>query len=47
MCGILEEDYGIDFGYRFTPTVWRNGIGFDVAKLVLNYGIKNLNLIKF
>ena len=46
MCGFLEEDYGIDFGYRYTPTVWRNGIGFDVAKLVLNYGIKKLKLYK-
>ena len=46
MCGFLEEDYGIDFGYRYTPTVWINGIGFDVAKLVLNYGIKKLKLYK-
>ena len=46
MCGFLEEDYGIDFGYRYTPKVWRNGIGFDVAKLVLNYGIKKLKLYK-
>ena len=46
MCGFLEEDYGIDFGYRYTPTVWRSGIGFDVAKLVLNYGIKKLKLYK-
>ena len=46
MCGFLEEDYGIDFGYRYTPSVWRKGIGFDVAKLVLNYGIKNLKLDK-
>ena len=46
MCGFLEEDYGIDFGYRYTPSVWRNGIGFDVAKLVLNYGIKKLKLYK-
>ena len=46
MCGFLEEDYGIDFGYRYTPSVWRKGIGFDVAKLVLNYGIKKLKLDK-
>ena len=46
MCGFLEEDYGIDFGYRYTPSVWRKGIGFDVAKLVLNYGIKKLKLSK-
>mgnify|MGYP001161326869 FL=1 len=46
MCGFLEEDYGIDFGYRYTPSVWKNGIGFDVAKLVLNYGIENLKLNK-
>ena len=46
MCGFLEEDYGIDFGYRYTPSVWKNGIGFDVAKLVLNYGIKKLKLNK-
>ena len=46
MCGFLKEDYGIDFGYRYTPSVWRNGFGFDVAKLVLNYGIKKLKLYK-
>ena len=46
MCGFLEEDYGIDFGYRYTPSVWRNGFGFDVAKLILNYGIKKLKLDK-
>ena len=46
MCGFLEEDYGIDFGYRYTPSVWRNGIGLDVAKLILNYGIKKLKLDK-
>ena len=42
MCGFLKENYGIDFGYRYTPSVWRNGFGFDVAKLVLNYGIASL-----
>ena len=46
MCGFLEGDYGIDFGYRYTPSLWRNGIGFDVAKLILNYGIKKLKLDK-
>jgi len=46
MCGFLEENYGIDFGYRYIPSVWKNGIGYDVAKIVLNYGIKKLKLDK-
>ena len=46
MCGFLEEDYGIDFGYRYTPSVWGKGIGFEVAKLVLKFGIKDLKFQK-
>jgi len=46
MCGYLEENYGIDFGYRYTPSVWGKGIGFEVAKLVLKFGIKDLKFQK-
>ena len=38
MCGFLKENYGIDFGYRYSKIIWGRGFGFEAAKLVLNYG---------
>jgi len=39
MCGFLEEDYGIDFGYRYIPAFWGMGIGLEAAKAVLQIGL--------
>ena len=39
MCGFLEEDYGIDFGYRYIPAFWGMGIGPEAAKAVLRLGL--------
>ncbi|MEE2774127.1 MAG: GNAT family N-acetyltransferase [Pseudomonadota bacterium] len=44
MCGFLLEEYGIDFGYRFTPSYWGTGIGYEAAKKVLTYGRVYLKL---
>ena len=33
-------------GYRYNPSVWGKGIGFEVAKLVLKFGIKDLKFQK-
>ena len=46
MCGFLKENYGIDFGYRYSKISWRKGFGFESAKVVLNYGFSELGLEK-
>ena len=46
MCGFLKENYGIDFGYRYSKIIWGRGFGFEAAKLVLNYGFSELALEK-
>ena len=46
MCGFLEEDYGIDFGYRYSKDNWGKGLGFEAAKEVLEYGFSELGLEK-
>ena len=44
MCGFLKEDYGIDFGYRYSKISWGKGLGFEAAETVLNYGFSELGL---
>ena len=44
MCGFLKENYGIDFGYRYSKFSWGKGLGFEAAKIVLNYGFSELGL---
>ena len=44
MCGFLKENYGIDFGYRYSKSSWGKGFGFEAAKVVLNYGFSELGL---
>ena len=46
MCGFLKENYGIDFGYRYSKISWGKGFGFEAAKVVLNYGLSELGLEK-
>ena len=46
MCGFLKENYGIDFGYRYSKIIWGKGIGFEAAKTVLNYGFSELGFGK-
>ncbi len=46
MCGFLKENYGIDFGYRYSKISWGKGLGFEAAKVVLNYGFSELGLKK-
>ena len=46
MCGFLKENYGIDFGYRYSKISWGKGFGFEAAKVVLNYGFSELGLDK-
>ena len=44
MCGFLKENYGVDFGYRYSKISWGKGFGFEAAKVVLNYGFSELGL---
>ncbi len=46
MCGFLNENYGIDFGYRYSKISWGKGFGFEAAKTVLNHGFSELGLEK-
>ncbi len=40
----LKENYGVDFGYRYSQISWGKGFGFEAAKVVLNYGFSELGL---
>ena len=44
MCGFLNTDMGIDFGYRLSREMWGYGLGFEAANAVLAYGIKVIGL---
>ena len=44
MCGFLKENYGIDFGSRYSKIIWGKEFGFEAAKLVLNYGFSELGI---
>ena len=46
MCGFLKENYGIDFGYRYSKNSWGKGFEYEAAKVVLNYGFSELGLKK-
>ena len=46
MFSFLKENYGIDFGYRYSKISWGKGFGFEAAKVVLNYGLSELGLEK-
>ena len=46
MCGFLQQDEEIDFGYRYSAETWGKGIGHEAAKKVLDYGLEHLNLKK-
>ncbi len=43
---LFNENYGIDFGYRYSKTSWGKGFGFEAAKTVLNYVFQNFGLEK-
>ena len=46
MCGFLQQDEEIDFGYRYSAETWGKGIGYEAANKVLNYGLEHLKLKK-
>ena len=44
LCGFIDEDYGIDFGYRYARACWGQGIATEAGRAVLDYGLKELAL---
>ena len=44
LCGFIDEDYGIDFGYRYARACWGHGIATEAGRAVLDYGLKELAL---
>ena len=44
MCGILLDEMGIDFGYRYCPLSWCKGIAYDAAKEVFLFGTNTVGL---
>lgn len=46
ICGFLSENYGLDFGYRFSRNVWGQGIAKEAGKSVIKYGCDQLKLNK-
>ncbi len=43
LCGFLQQDKEIDFGYRYSAETWGKGIGHEAAKKVLDYGLEHFN----
>ena len=46
ICGFLMENYGVDFGYRFSQSAWGRGIAKEAANSVIKYGCDQLKLKK-
>ena len=46
ICGFLMENYGLDFGYRFSQPAWGRGIAKEAANSVIRYGCDQLKLKK-
>ena len=48
ICGFLKKDYleNPDFGFAFMPEYHGKGYGFEAGKVVLDYGMNELNLSK-
>ena len=46
ICGFLMENYGLDFGYRFSQPAWGRGIAKEAANSVIKYGCDQLKLKK-
>ena len=44
MCGFLNDELGIDFGYRYSRKTWGQGIGTEAAQAVIKYGLTELAL---
>lgn len=46
LCGFIDEDYGVDFGYRYAQSSWGQGLATEAGVAVMDYGARKLRLPK-
>ena len=44
LCGFIDEDYGVDFGYRYAQSSWGQGLATEAGAAVMDYGAQILRL---
>ena len=44
LCGFIDEDYGVDFGYRYARSSWGQGLATEAGAAVMDYGARILKL---
>ena len=44
LCGFIDEDYGVDFGYRYARSSWGQGLATEAGAVVMDYGARILKL---
>ena len=44
LCGFIDEDYGVDFGYRYARSSWSQGLATEAGASVMDYGARILKL---
>ena len=46
LCGFINEEYGVDFGYRYARSSWGQGLATEAGAVVIDYGAQILRLPK-
>ena len=44
LCGFINENYGVDFGYRYARSSWGQGLATEAGAAVMDYGARILQL---
>ena len=44
LCGFINEDYGVDFGYRYARSSWGQGLATEAGAAVMDYGERILRI---
>ncbi len=44
LCGFIDEDYGVDFGYRYERSSWGQGLATEAGAAVMDYSAQILRL---
>ena len=44
LCSFIDEDYGVDFGYRYARSSWGQGLATEAGTAVLDYGARILRI---
>ena len=45
MCGFLDDEFGLDLGYRYSWDTWGLGIGTEAVQALAEYGLEELGLL--